>query len=114
MTQHPGESSQLLRGPKPPRHSNTPPCTDKYTIPINASGQREVLTVVAHQTPVTESQCPTIGVIGQHEVRLHTCNPAKVESKSRSLNCPTTHKGKSDKLLGIRGDTGYLTTTSRH
>ena len=49
-------------------------------------------------------------------VGLHTCNPAKVESKSRSLNCPTTHKGKSDKLLGIRGggDTGYLTTTSRH
>ena len=43
---------------------------DKYTIPTNASGQRKVLTVVAHQTPVTESQCPTIGVTGQHEVLM--------------------------------------------
>ena len=55
-------------GPQPPRRSNT--TLDKYTIPTNGSGQREVLTVVAHQTPVTESQCPTIGVTGQHEVLM--------------------------------------------
>ena len=37
----------------------------------------------------------TIGVTGQHGVLmvgLYTCDPAKVESKSRSLYCHTTHK----------------------
>ena len=43
------ESSQLLRGPQSPRRSNTPHCAAKHTIPVNACGQREVLTVVTHQ-----------------------------------------------------------------
>ena len=47
------ESSQLLRGPQPPRRSNTPHCAAKHTIPVNACGQREVLTVVTHPTPTT-------------------------------------------------------------
>ena len=60
----------------------------RYTFPISACGQREVLTVATHQNRHQGSLTHAIGVTGQHEVLmvgLYTCDPAKVVSNSKSL-----------------------------
>ena len=85
----PSERAASSSGGHSRRSAVTRPCATKFTIPINARRQREVLTVVTHQTPATTVP-HIIGATGQHEVLmvgLYTCDSAKVVSQSRSLYC---------------------------
>ena len=72
-----------------------PHCTTTDTLPITASGQREVLTVATHRKP-TPTVTHAIGVTGQHEVLMFgqcTQDPAQVVSMSISLYWLTIYQG---------------------